>query len=789
MKHQRSAFQTCRAHKFIAQKMKIASGDPAKRRLEIGTEIESSADLGVPLGGIGTGGMAWSRTGRFGRWTLKPGTFKYFTEPSCGFALMTHRENAGAHAQALQSPPADEKLSSFNWISEDDPGEYSALFPKALRRHDLTQTLGVTATCESFSPILPHNIETASLPVAIFNWSVCNTTSEPLDLSMMMHWANMNHWFNEMNDARPFRHNAGNYNRAASTPNAEAIIFETLDTWDAAPPEGAGQMAIALQKDDGLTLSSQSTFDGNGDGSDIWQDFSTTGMLQPSGDWLADANFRSEERGLPAGAVAAKATLAPGEVRQFNFSLAWDFPVFTFGAGRSWRRWHTVKWGANGKNALELAGHGISNASVWSQQIDDFHSNAENLFGEGPDRAGFALNELYLLVDGATVLTAPDEIGRSHFAILECPDYPYYNTLDLYVYAAEAILAFWPEAEKMALQDFTHAVSEENTRQRKAIFRSDTFPLKVENALPHDLGAPEEDPFYLHNGYAYQDSTRWKDLNSHYVLSVWRAGERFGGDWRTMQYAAVKQAIARLETYDRDGDGLIENEGYPDQTFDSIPMTGPSSYCGGLWMAALAAASRMAAEAGEDKQSRLWLDRLTRAKQSFEEKLWAGSHYRVDTCGPTSDAYFIEQLFGPFLARRYGLGNIIPTARARTALKTLHQKNFIEGGQRQGASLLTGVSAAAKDDVAGHADPNVQVGEILVGITLSFCAQLREWGLDDEADQVRSAIYRELYEDRGLFFRTPAALDVGLPVYRAPMNLRPLAIWMMADWNKLVAKL
>ena len=40
-------------------------------------------------------------------------------------------------------------------------------------------------------------------------------------------------------------------------------------------------------------------------------------------------------------------------------------------------------------------------------------------------------------------------------------------------------------------------------------------------------------------------------------------------------------------------DIFLENSGWPDQTFDSWVMSGASAYCGGLWLAALAAMADM----------------------------------------------------------------------------------------------------------------------------------------------------------------------------------------------------
>lgn len=73
-------------------------------------------------------------------------------------------------------------------------------------------------------------------------------------------------------------------------------------------------------------------------------------------------------------------------------------------------------------------------------------------------------------------------------------------------------------------------------------------------------------------------------------------------------WPAIKVAISYLEQFDKDDDGtlsshsfyclkkhifcllgMIENEGFPDQTYDAWSATGVSAYSGGLWVAALGA--------------------------------------------------------------------------------------------------------------------------------------------------------------------------------------------------------
>ena len=104
------------------------------------------------------------------------------------------------------------------------------------------------------------------------------------------------------------------------------------------------------------------------------------------------------------------------------------------------------------------------------------------------------------------------------------------------------------------------------------------------------------------NQYNYQDVSNWRDLNSKYVLMVWRDYDLGGGkDTAFLQYTwnAVKQAMEHLRQYDTDGDGLIKNGGFPDQTYDNWVARGESAYSGGLYLGALRATAEIARKLDE----------------------------------------------------------------------------------------------------------------------------------------------------------------------------------------------
>ena len=732
---------------------------------------------GVPLGGIGTGGITRASDGSFARWTLKGGGVAQFAMPANGFLLRVVPGEGPAQALALQPAPGTDELAAFAY--ETRAPDWRGLYPMALHRH--AALAGVTAECLSFSPVIPGDLATATLPVALFRWRLTNRGERPAEVSLALTFANLNGWFADFHEERPPRVAAGCFNAPLDLPGVTGVLFDRRRA-GAEPPEGTGQWAIALRAED-AALSRTLCFDGAGDGAALWEAFLRTGDAPDLGPgWVSESGFRETPPPHPAGAACARLRLEPGEAREVLAALVWDLPRITFGQGRSWFRAHTDQWGRTGRNAAALAAHALDHAASWERRIADWHAAEIARLGDAPHRAGLAINESYFLTDGLTVATsahgAPD--GRARFGLIECHDYALYNTMDLWIYAAEGVGRLFPELAARVAEDYAGFLEPGDPGLRRHRWEDRLFPLDAPGACPHDVGGPGEDPFVTPNSYTYRDATIWKDLNCDLVLCIWREGQAMGADWRRRLFPAVRAAIEHLQRFDRDGDGLIENDGIPDQTFDNIPMTGPSAYCGGLWIAALRAGARMAREAGAPDQAEAWAAQSDRAAQAFADRLFNGEWFRVDTGGPFAEACFIEQLFGPFLARRLGLGEIVDAAQARSALRAILARNFEREGGGEGAVTLAGLTDGARATLPHKEDASFQTAEIQPGFNYSFAAQLISWGLEDEADRLLAALRRALHDTRNLAFQTPAAFDRGRPTCRAVLNMRPLAAWWMA---------
>jgi non-lysosomal glucosylceramidase len=73
----------------------------------------------------------------------------------------------------------------------------------------------------------------------------------------------------------------------------------------------------------------------------------------------------------------------------------------------------------------------------------------------------------------------------------------------------------------------------------------------------------------------------------------------------------------------------------------------------------------------------------------------------------------------------------------------------------------------------------LQVNEVLAGAAWMYVAMLYGYGLEREGGEVARVLRNMLYGGTGLQFRTPAAWNRD-GQYRAPLNMRPLAVWLLA---------
>jgi len=227
---------------------------------------------------------------------------------------------------------------------------------------------------------------------------------------------------------------------------------------------------------------------------------------------------------------------------------------------------------------------------------------------------------------GTTLLQGEENIGQ--FLYLEGIEYYMWNTYDVHFYASFSLIMLFPKLQLSVQRDFAAAVMMHDPEKLRILHDGKWAARKVLGAVPHDLGL--YDPWFKVNAYTLYNTDRWKDLNPKYVLQVYRDVVATGDkSFARAVWPSVYIAMAYMEQFDKDKDGMIENEDFPDQTYDVWSMAGISAYCGGLWVAALQAASALAREVGDKASEKLFWDKYEKAKSVYS-KLWNGSYFSYD---------------------------------------------------------------------------------------------------------------------------------------------------------------
>jgi non-lysosomal glucosylceramidase len=796
---------------------------------------------GMPLGGFGAGCIGRSPKGDFNLWHLDGGEHTFRSLPACQFSVFEQSEHSPTQAYALCiEPPSDGSLKSWQWYpatlgsggaeeqgssfgaeeqgssfgaeqSEiQSTGTYHALYPCSWFAYEgVFQT---ELTCEQFSPIWAGCYQETSYPVAIFEWTVHNPTDAPITLSIMMTWQNMVGWFTNAispqaastsgglrgvpvrvrDDGSPvyeyqprWGNSTGSYNQWIVDNYRVGCLLDRVRLHDDQITEGEGQLAIATVTNPSVEVFYNARWNPSGNGAEVWETFAADGSL---------VDFQDETPAAPgeqiAAAMAIRFTIRPGRTRKIPFILAWDFPVTEFAPDINYYRRYTDFFGRTGNNAWPIVRTALKHADYWKEKIQSWQEpilNRKDL----PNWFKMALfNELYLLADGGTLWTAADDrdpIGQ--FGVLECLDYRWYESLDVRLYGSFALLMLWPRLDKAVLEAFARAIPTSDETPRIIGYNKAEAIRKAADATPHDLGAPNEHPWEKTNYTSYQDCNQWKDLPCDFVLQVYRDFVLTGSNdteflWEC--WSAIVKTLAYLKQFDQDDDGIPENSGAPDQTFDDWQLRGVSAYCGGLWLAALEAAIAIGEILMEDYPSaseirevpelesiqetieryRQWLEK---AKPIYQEKLWNGQYYRLDS-ESGSDVVMADQLCGQFYAQLLKLPDIVPRECVKIALNTVYNSCFLKFNHAQ-----LGAANGVKPDGSPENPDATHPLEVWTGINFGLAAFLIQQGMKEEALRLVEVVVRQVYEN-GLQFRTPEAITA-VGTFRASHYLRAMAIW------------
>jgi len=279
--------------------------------------------------------------------------------------------------------------------------------------------------------------------------------------------------------------------------------------------------------------------------------------------------------------------------------------------------------------------------------------------------------------------------------------------------------------------------------------------------------------------------------------------------------------------FDTDKDGMIENGGFPDQTYDIWSALGVSAYCGGLWIASIHAmiAFTKALYPNNEDTIAYYETLAVKAKKIYREKLFHNGYLHYDSSHSDHSASIMtDMLCGQFYSVICDLPSILPDLEGdgcEDILSCLHityrhnvvnfAENVSKSDQPAFLGAVNGIMLCNHDiDCSGMTREEtlqymlsqrsvvdnscMQSREVWTGVTYTFAAHLLSYACNDKTHSNISIPHRrELLSmaintmrgiaesgwDRfGYHFATPEAYE-GNGNYRSLGYMRPLAIWAM----------
>ena len=685
----------------------------------------SGYEDGAPIGGFGAGTITWRLNGNFYKTRLdisagNDSGSAFVDDSNCKFFM--YQKPAGGSASVIQ-------LDSANIGSGQ--ASYYSLFPKAWVDY-YGSKFTVKARVTQFSPAIPGDYQRVSYPEGIYEWDLSNPTSGNVDAAIMFTFDNT--------------YSGASAQAVTAAGNFTGIVLKSGITNPT--NKNQGEFCLGTVGGTGVTVSYLSAASVGA----LQTSFSTNGVLS---DTVGSNTI---------GGIAFKVTLAPGASVKIPIVLSWDIPIAQPTTGNKWYREYTRYFSRTGVNSWAVAQDALTNYASYESQIDTWQNGILTNPYYPSWLKTMLFNEMYVYFTSGTMWEAgaasgqADNANEDMFSHLESYIYEFYGTSDVRFYGSWALFLNWPDIDKQAIRQFSDSIYTTRT-DRPA-------PL---GTCAHDFGDPDN-LFEKWNDYVYRDSTTWKDLNSKFVLMVWRDYHLTGDSdstFLTYCWPSVKTAMAKVHS-ECGTDGLPQSAGI-DQTYDDLGLTGTTAYCGSLFLAACQAAVQIATVEGDAASAAAYQSWFNTAQASFESELWTGTYYKIDTGSSAPTRIMSDQLCGEWYSKALGLGGVVSDSHAQSAWQAVYDNNF----SKFTPGIMCNVMTAA-----GAIDTSTsQSQEGWVGTTWGAVSGMVLESMTAQSNAVGASIYNTIWNTAQYWFRTPEAWCNNLTNPRAFYYMRGSTIW------------
>jgi uncharacterized protein (DUF608 family) len=651
-----------------------------------------TSQISFPLGGIGAGCIGLAGNGRLVDWEI-------FNRPNKGsvngfshFAIRAEAEGEVLDARVLNGDLAapfqgemhGARFTSFGWgprreyltgLPHFRSVDFRGEFPLAELAFNDERFPGQVKLL-AFNPFIPLNDDDSSIPAAMFEFTVENSTARPVRYTLV----------GVLSNPLP----ANNLNQAQALPWGHALHLRSDGVQSDSPAFGD----LTLTTDAGVATGAEVSWQEYWfrgvwfDSLEVyWKDMTTPGAFHNRTYPLEKAGNHNE------GLLAVHFDLAPGETRHVRFAITWNFP----NCENYWKRDEVLAAGFNPvwKNYY---------ASLWLDSL----VSARYVMGEWDRLYGETKRFKETLFASEIPLAALDAIA-GNLAILKSPtclrleDGTFYGWEGLHPDAGcceGSCTHVWNYQQTLP---FLFPALERSMRE--ADYK---YNLRPDGGMPFRIQLP------LGVG-------QWKfrpcaDGQFGGVLKTYRDWKICGdSEWLRNVWPAVKKSIEfawspeNEDRWDPDKTGVLW--GRQHHTLD-MELFGPNSWLTGMYLGALKAGAEMAEHLGDHETAAAYRDIFVRGKQWADENLFDGEYYiqRIDLNdrsiveafsrdesvligGSTLEAYWdeehqeikyqigagssIDQVLGQWHASLYGLGEIFDPAQVAAANAAIYKYNFI----------------------------------------------------------------------------------------------------------------
>ncbi len=608
-------------------------------------------ECGMPLGGLDTGCLDLEATGLLGYSTIfntlipRRGPLNL---PFLGVSVGS--EGVSPQTWVCTTQPLHERQdTTFTWLSVTEMGRYKGVrtaseihywghYPVADLEFDLPGC-PLSVGLRSWTPFIPGDVAASNTPGAVFEVHLRNQSAKPQKGSVALSFP------------------------GPSEGEAGAASFARRPLQD-----GLQGVAVCAEKASyALGV--------------IGEPARVGGFLGEEGSAWAVIDWKLPYAVQQGGAsLAVDFNLAAGEARVLRFVLAWHSPVWSGGgSNQAPGNPYTHMYERRYPDVEPVARFLAQNHASLLQRILAWQSVLYSEESLPPWLRESLINVLHLITETSVWGQAKPPIGEwcrpedGVFGMNESPRWcPQIECIPCSFYGNLPLVYFFPEAALSTLRAYKAYQFPDG--QMPWVFGGVTV-----RTSPYELALPSR-------GYAVKPQTTLDGgCYAEMVDKLWqREAARGGGAALAAEFyeSVKKNAIFTMNL--RPGSGAAgivsmpaENNAY--DWYELCDLFGVVPHIGGVHLAQLRLAQRMAEAVGDADFARQCQEWLDQGSAVLEEAGWDGSQYLLfneQESGKRSNVILAHQLDGEWIARFHGLQGVFRPDRVATVLETLKRTSL-----------------------------------------------------------------------------------------------------------------